>query len=104
MKMRDAVLLTIALFVLGSLIRFDIAGRIIPLICFVVLATALWAAIDSAKLHLRDYSSPISYGPVVLFLCFLLLWVVAFPWYLSMRRQIQTGTALLRNGATNGAA
>ena len=104
MKTRDAVLLTIALFLLGSLIRFDIAGRGVPLICFVIFVTALWAAIDSAKLQFRDYRSPISYGPVVLFLGFLLLWVIAFPWYLSVRHQIQTGAALLKNGAMNGAA
>jgi hypothetical protein len=104
MKTRDAVLLTIALLLLGSFIRFDIAGKGVPLICFVVLGTALWAAIDSAKLQLRDYRSPISCGPVVLFLGFLLLWVIAFPWYLSVQHKIQTGTAPLKNGAANGTA
>jgi hypothetical protein len=104
MKTRHAVLLTIVLFLLGSFIRLDVAGRVVPVICFVVVGTAVWVAVDSAKLQLRDYRSPISYGPVFLFFGVLLLWAVAFPWYLSVRHQIQTGAAVLKNGATNGVA
>ena len=62
----------------------------------VIFLTAVWAAIDSSKLQLRRYKSGISYPPAVLFVLFLLLWVVAFPWYLAMRRKIQTGEAILK--------
>jgi hypothetical protein len=104
MKTRDAVLLTITLFVIGSLIRFQIAGTGVPLIYFVVLGTSLWGAIDSGKLQLRDDKSPISYGPVVLFLGLLLLWLIAFPWYLSVRCRIRAGTVALKNGPENALA
>ncbi len=71
---------------------------------FMMLGTAIWAAIDSSKLQLKRYKSGISYGPVVLFIACALLWIVSFPWYLSMRHKIKTGTGVLKEGATNVAA
>jgi hypothetical protein len=104
MKTREAVLLAIALSILTSLVCFDLSGRIVPLYTFVVFGTALWAALDSSKIQLQRYKSGIAYGPVVLFFCFLLLWIVAFPWYLTVRYKIKTGAAVLKDGATNVAA
>jgi membrane protein YdbS with pleckstrin-like domain len=69
-----------------------------------VLGTALWAAIDSSKIQLKRYKSGISYGPVVLFIAIVFLWIIGFPWYLAMRYKIKTGTAVLKDGATNVAA
>lgn len=66
---------------------------------FMVLATSLWAALDSSKIQLKRYKSGISYGPVVLFLACALLWVVGFPWYLVMRYKIKTGAAILKESA-----
>jgi hypothetical protein len=93
-----AILLTIALLglctVIYRLTGFDISW-------IMVLGTALWAAIDSSKIHLK---SGISYGPVILFFGFALLWFIAFPWYLIVRHKIKTGTAILKDeltGATN---
>ena len=97
-------MLTVALLLLTQFIRFDIAGKEVPLTWFMVVITAVWAAIDSSKIHLKRYKSGISYQPVVLFLGVLLLWVVAFPWYLIVRHKILTGTAVLKDGATNVAA
>jgi hypothetical protein len=97
MKTWLAVLLTIALYVLSSLITFDIGGRAVSLSWFMVLGTSIWVAIDSSKMQLQRYKSGISYGPVVLFFCGLVLWIIAFPWYLSMRYKIQNGTAILRD-------
>jgi len=71
---------------------------------FIVLGTGLWAAVDSSKIQLKRYKSGISYGPVVIFICFVGLWIVAFPWYLILRYKIKTGTAVLKDGATNVAA
>lgn len=104
MKTRDAILLTVALFLLTSLVRVGIAGTIVPLSYFMIFGTAIWAAIDSSTIQLKRYRTGISYGPVVLFLGFLLLWVVAFPWYLSVRSKIKAGTALLKDEATNASA
>ena len=64
------------------------------LITIMVLGTALWAASDSSKLQLKRYKSGIAYGPVVLFIACVLLWIVGFPWYLSMRHKIITGQAV----------
>jgi len=97
-------MLTIALLLLTSFIRVDIAGRNMSVTGVMVLITAIWAAVDSSKIHLKRYRSGISYGPVVLFIGFLLLWVIAFPWYLIVRYKILTGTAVLKDGATNVAA
>ncbi|HEX3798457.1 MAG TPA: hypothetical protein VH413_07115 [Verrucomicrobiae bacterium] len=91
-----AILLTIAL--LGTcagiyrLTGFDLSW-------IMVIGTALWAA---TKIHFKRYESGISYRPVVLFFGFVLLWFIAFPWYLVVRHKIKTGTATLKDGATNG--
>jgi membrane protein YdbS with pleckstrin-like domain len=101
MKTWIAILFTIGLFaaciVIHALIRFNITW-------IMVLGTALWAAIDSSKIQLKRYKSGISYGPVVLFIAIAFLWIVGFPWYLAMRYKIKTGTAVLKDGATNVAA
>src|SRR5687767_4633351 len=104
MKTSQAILLPIGITLLCSIITFDLGGTKVHLMWSVILLTAIWAAIDSSKLQLRRYKSGISYSPVVVFLLFLLLWIVAFPWYLSMRYKIRTGTALLKGGAPDVAA
>ncbi len=95
-----AILLTVALLgacvVIYRLTGFDLSW-------IMVIGTALWAAVDSAKIHLKRYECGISYGPVVLFFGFVLLWFIAFPWYLIVRHKIKTGTAILKDGATNAA-
>jgi low affinity Fe/Cu permease len=95
-----AILLTIALLgactVIYRLTGFDLSW-------IMVIGTAVWAAIDSTKIHLKRYESGISYGPVVLFFGFVLLWFIAFPWYLVVRHKIKTGVAPLKDGATNAA-
>ncbi|MBS0659934.1 MAG: hypothetical protein JSR82_16970 [Verrucomicrobia bacterium] len=99
MKTPLAILFTIGLFGVfyfaSVLVQFD-------LITIMVLGTSLWAAIDSSKLQLKRYQSGISYGPVVLFIACALLWIVGFPWYLSMRHKIKSGTAVLKEETPNG--
>jgi hypothetical protein len=53
--------------------------------------TALWAAVDSSKLRLRQFESGISCRPLFLFIGICLLWIVAFPWYLIVRGRIKDG-------------
>jgi hypothetical protein len=101
MKTWIAILFTIGLLAacifISPLIGFDLTW-------LMVLGTALWAAIDSSKIKLKRYKSGISYAPVALFIACVLLWIVGFPWYLSMRYKIKTGTAVLKEGAANDAA
>ena len=96
-----AILLTVGLLGVCTVI-YRLTGY--DLSWIMVLGTALWAAIDSTKIHLKRYESGISYGPVVLFFGFVLLWFIAFPWYLIIRHKIKTGTAVLKDGATKVAA
>ena len=88
------ILLTIwiplACVVISTLINFNIFQ-------IMIIGTALWAAIDSSKIQLKRYKSGISYGPVVIFFCFVFLWIVAFPWYLIVRNKIKAGTAILKD-------
>jgi hypothetical protein len=86
----------IACLVISTLININI-------LMIMIFGTALWAAIDSSKIQLKRYRSGISYGPVVLFICFVGLWIVAFPWYLIIRNKIKTGTAILKDEATTNA-
>ena len=101
MKTPIAVLFTTGLFIVCYLVtrfvHFD-------LVTIMVFGTALWAAIDSSKLQLTRYESGISYGPVVLFIACALLWIVGFPWYLSMRDKIKSGTAVLKEATPDALA
>jgi hypothetical protein len=101
MKTLPAILFTIGLvvvcYVVSDLIHFGVTW-------IMVLSTALWSAIDSSKIHLQRYKSGIAYGPVVLFIGCALLWVIGFPWYLSMRYKIKNGTAILKDSAPSAAS
>ena len=94
------------LFTIGLLLVCGIVSHLIhfSLTWFMVLGTALWAAIDSKKIQLKRYKSGISYGPVVLFIAVALLWILGFPWYLAMRYKIKTGTAVLKDEVPKVAA
>lgn len=56
-----------------------------------VLATSIWAAIDSSRLRLREYNTLLATGPIHLFMGVLLLWIVVFPSYLVVRSKIRAG-------------
>lgn len=72
------------------------SGIIMLLFQIIILVSSIWVGIDSSKLELKKYKSGISYGPVVMVILCLLLWIVAFPWYLIVRGKINTGTAELK--------
>ena len=63
---------------------------------FLVIGTALWAAIDSKKIKLKEYKSGVSYGPIVLFISICFLWLAGFPWYLHVRYKIKHNLAVLK--------
>src|SRR5215813_1199160 len=60
----------------------------VPVILPLVLATATWAAWDSTRIGIRDYRSGIALSPVTLWFGIALLWIVGFPWYLTVRYRI----------------
>ena len=93
MKTWIAILFTIGLLAGCVLIR-SLTG--INLIELMVVGTSVWAGVDSSRLHLKRYQSGISYGPVALGILCAVFWIVGFPWYLSMRYKILTGSARLR--------
>src|ERR1039458_5021346 len=90
MKTWQAILFTVALFIIFLFLP--------PLLTFLaILGTAIWAAVDSANIGLFQYKSGISLKPFTLFLGCILLWIVAFPWYLAIRYRIVNGVAELKN-------
>jgi len=68
-----------------------------------VLVSALWAAYDSDRLQFRRYKSDIPYTPVFVFAACAMFWIIGFPWYLTMRKNIKTGKAVLRDEAKDDA-
>jgi hypothetical protein len=88
-----AIPFTIALLVLtvvaNVLLRFNTA----PIL---ILVTAAWCALDSKKIGLAKYRSGISYAPLLLFLAVSCLWIVGFPWYLTVRHGIAKGRVPLK--------
>ena len=66
------------------------------LLITILILSSIWAGIDSSKIELKKYKSGISYGPIVLTILCLALWIVAFPWYLVVRTKIKDGKAELK--------
>jgi len=62
-----------------------------------VIGTAIWAGVDAKKIELRKYKTAPLGGFCGVVPAVLLLWVVAFPWYLSSRDKILSGKAKLRD-------
>lgn len=90
MKTWQAILFTIVLFIYFLYLP--------PLLVFLaILGTSIWTSVDSVKIGLYRYKSGISLKPFILFLCCMLLWIAAFPWYLAMRHSIASGKATLKD-------
>jgi hypothetical protein len=89
MKTWQAILVTVTVLVVSLFLP--------PLFLYVaVFGTSLWAAIDSSGIQLHRYKSGIALKPFGLSLGCLLLWIVAFPWYLSVRYRIRNEMAELK--------
>ena len=93
MKWPLAITLTLLLIVAAIVLT---AATGFNAMLIVVIVTAVWGAVDSAKLELKRYKSMISQGPVMLFLGIVVLWIIIFPWYLVMRERIKSGQATLK--------
>lgn len=89
MQTWQAILVTLLIVIVGLFLP--------PWFMFLaVLGTSLWASVDSGTIQLSRYKSGIALKPFVLFLACLLLWIVAFPWYLAVRYRIKNGLAELK--------
>lgn len=86
MALLTTLLLLAAAFLLTGLLGINF-------VLLLVVGTAFWAAYDSARIELSKYESGISHGPAVVFFVFIMLWIAAFPWYLSVRYKITHGLA-----------
>lgn len=92
-----AILLSIGLFILCVVIE-TITGLHYIIISTMVFGTAIWTGFDAYKLKLKKYKTPsIEYGAFGAFAAVLALWIIGFPWYLSMRGKIKRGEAQLRD-------
>ena len=72
----------------------DLVQALALLVC---LASSIWAAISSYRLEFRRYKTGLSYHPMTIFFCHMLLWIVVFPWFLTVRNQIKDGSAELKD-------
>lgn len=63
---------------------------------------AAWVAFDSRRIRIRDYHTSLAYGPGILFLLTLCVWIVVFPWYLAVRDLIKSGRAIRKVGSATG--
>lgn len=64
----------------------------IPATLILILGTAVWAAYDSTQIHVREYKTAMAAHPLVLAIGIAILWIVFFPWYLTVRQRIKKGT------------
>ena len=61
-----------------------------------VIITAVWAGINASRIELKRYKTKLLDGKRV-FLIVLLLWIIGFPWYLSVKEKIKQGLLELRD-------
>jgi hypothetical protein len=94
MKAGQAIILTIALIIVGGFLSASFHTGLIAQ--WLVVISSLWVAIDSSKLQLKKYKTGIAYPPVILFIAVCLVWVIGFPWYLSVRYKIKNGLLPLK--------
>lgn len=66
----------------------------------VVLGTAIWAAADASSIRSRLSESIHLEHPAVIFLAFIALWIVAFPYYLVKRSRVLAEQARLEASPT----
>lgn len=62
-----------------------------------VVVSAVWAGWDASRIGLGKYKTGLS-SPTVVFIGGLVLWIVAFPWYLVVRQKIAAGQVPLKDG------
>lgn len=77
-----AILVTIVLLVVSSFLNIG---------WLLVIITSVWMAVDSNQIKIREYKTGLAVHPALIFLFSLMIWIVCFPWYLSVRHKIKNG-------------
>ncbi|HET7461499.1 MAG TPA: hypothetical protein VFJ82_09620 [Longimicrobium sp.] len=93
MPLPIAIPFAVLLILSSSIVAEAVNAPAIP--AFVVIGTSLWVYFDAKKLDLGRYRTGLMNPEVVTIGCFL-LWIIAFPWYLSARDKIRRGTMPLK--------
>jgi len=75
-------------FSLLLLVLSMVLGPLGPVI--LVLCTSIWVAVDASTHKLQQYKNGLG-GPGGACVGSLLLWIIAFPWYLAIRSRIRAG-------------
>jgi hypothetical protein len=88
---RDALIISLGLLLLFAIL-LSYERQLVALISLIVVATSIWAAVDSVRVGLRGYKTCIALHPILLFNAMYLLWPVLFPWYLIVRSKIDDGS------------
>lgn len=84
---------------LGLLVAILVASQVHAAFgSLIVLGTTIWAGIDASKIELRKYKLNGVTSPATTVVACLLLWVIAFPWYLINKGKIARGEAMLKDG------
>ena len=88
---QKALAITAGIIAIPILIGMAGGGSTTGAICgllVLVLATSIWAALDSTKLKKYKTGLP---NPVVLFIGFVILWIFYFPNYLTKKFKVEAG-------------
>jgi len=83
----------VAFFVSGVFVATKTGFNYLPWIC---IPSALWATWDSRRAGVTKYRSLMAMEPVGILLSCLLIWWLAFPWYVIFRWSILEGTARMK--------
>jgi hypothetical protein len=94
MPLLFAIPFALALAVLAAALSESLQAPALP--ALMVIGTAIWAHFDAKKHELGKYRSGLINPEVVAIGC-ILLWIAAFPWYLSTRHKIRNGRMPLKN-------
>jgi hypothetical protein len=93
--MRALTALAITAVLLAAAIGATVATNRREPLMVLAIGTAIWAAIDSARLGLHKHKGG-SNSPVGVFLGVLILWFVFFPLYLITRARLKAGELPLK--------
>lgn len=94
MPLLFAIPFAVLLIVVATALAQPLQAPVLP--TFVVIGTAIWVYFDAKKHDLERYRTGLIAPEVVAIGC-ILLYIVAFPWYLSTRHKIRNGQMPLKN-------
>ena len=90
MKLWQAILLTLAIALVGAFLLPSDAIKLIPFL------SAFWAYIDAGNRDIKKYKTFFATNPGYVAIGMFLLWPIYFPWWLSFRYKIMHGQAPLK--------